>query len=285
MAVTIRPDSSLGCSGVLSTASENTSGKMLANPRPTRKKLATARGRTGANSPSRPMMEAPQVAMKNLRGAIQFRMTRVLGSLLEKEIATPDYYPLSLNALVNACNQKSNREPVVSYDEDIVETALEGLRAKGLAVRTIGGDSRVPKHGQRFTEKFNLGRREAAVLCVLMLRGPQTVNIRCSIGARRLREGRLGVFEGLLHRVGPAPVCPVVAVDVGADGVLLVPDQLQDLLHRRVPLAERHAGAVLLAVLDVNDGDGLGMLLHEPQDVPAAARGVADVETDPELLG
>ena len=60
---------------------------------------------------------------------------RVLGSLLEKEIATPDYYPLSLNALVNACNQKSNREPVVSYDEDIVETALEGLRAKGLAVR------------------------------------------------------------------------------------------------------------------------------------------------------
>jgi hypothetical protein len=116
---------------------------------------------------------------------------RVLGSLLEKEIATPDYYPLSLNALVNACNQKSNREPVVSYDEDIVETALEGLRAKGLAVRIIGGDSRVPKHGQRFTEKFNLGRREAAVLCVLMLRGPQTV------GELRGRTERLHQFDDL----------------------------------------------------------------------------------------
>ena len=116
---------------------------------------------------------------------------RVLGALLEKEITTPDYYPLSLNALVNACNQKSNREPVVSYDEDIVETALEELRAKGLAVRMTGGDSRVPKHGQRFTEKFNLGRREAAVLCALMLRGPQTV------GELRGRTERLHQFDDL----------------------------------------------------------------------------------------
>src|ERR1039457_3138367 len=116
---------------------------------------------------------------------------RVLGSLLEKEITTPDYYPLSLNALVNACNQKSNREPVVSYDEGTVETALEGLRAKGLAVRMIGGDSRVPKHGQRFTEKFNMGRREAAVLCVLMLRGPQTP------GELRGRTERLYQFDDL----------------------------------------------------------------------------------------
>jgi hypothetical protein len=116
---------------------------------------------------------------------------RVLGSLLEKEIATPDYYPLSLNALVNACNQKSNREPVVSYDEGTVETALEGLRGKGLALRSIGGDSRVPKHSQRFTEKFNLGRREAAVLCVLMLRGPQTV------GELRGRTDRLYQFDDL----------------------------------------------------------------------------------------
>src|ERR1041385_7580416 len=98
---------------------------------------------------------------------------RVLGALLEKEATTPEYYPLSLNALVNACNQKSNREPVVQYDEEVVEAALSDLRAKGLASR-ITGDSRVPKHAQRFTEKFNLGRREAAILCVLMLRGPQT---------------------------------------------------------------------------------------------------------------
>src|ERR1044071_1453024 len=89
---------------------------------------------------------------------------RVLGSLLEKEIATPEYYPLSLNALVNACNQKSNRDPVVNYDEETVEAALEGLREKGLAARITGRDVRVPKHAQRFTEQLNLGRREAAVM-------------------------------------------------------------------------------------------------------------------------
>jgi uncharacterized protein YceH (UPF0502 family) len=115
---------------------------------------------------------------------------RVLGSLLEKEIATPEYYPLSLNALVNACNQKSNRDPVVSYDDDTVENALQGLRTKGLAVR-ISGESRVPKHGQRFTEKFNLGRREAALLCVLFLRGPQTP------GELRGRAERLYPFDDL----------------------------------------------------------------------------------------
>jgi uncharacterized protein YceH (UPF0502 family) len=126
---------------------------------------------------------------------------RVLGSLLEKEIATPDYYPLSLNALLNACNQKSNREPVVHYDEATVENALAGLRAKGLATRITGADSRVPKHAQRFTESLNLGRREAALLAVLMLRGPQTP------GELRGRAERLYAFDDLesvestLHRL------------------------------------------------------------------------------------
>jgi uncharacterized protein YceH (UPF0502 family) len=116
---------------------------------------------------------------------------RVLGSLLEKEVATPEYYPLSLNALVNACNQKSNRDPVVSYDDDTVEVALEGLREKGLALRSSGRESRVAKHAQRFTEKFNLGRREAALMCVLLLRGPQTV------GELRGRTERLYTFDDL----------------------------------------------------------------------------------------
>ena len=116
---------------------------------------------------------------------------RVLGSLLEKENTTPEYYPLSLNALMNACNQKSNRDPVVSYDEETVEMALEGLRAKGLAVRVTGGDSRVPKHEERFTEEFNLGRREVAVMCLLFLRGPQTV------GELRNRSDRLHTFDDL----------------------------------------------------------------------------------------
>jgi len=116
---------------------------------------------------------------------------RVLGALLEKEIATPEYYPLSLNALLNACNQKSNREPIVAYDESTVESALEGLRTKSLATRLTGRDVRVPKHAQRFTEQFNLGRREAALLCVLLLRGPQTV------GELRGRSERLFQFDGL----------------------------------------------------------------------------------------
>ena len=115
---------------------------------------------------------------------------RVLGSLMEKEVTTPDYYPMSLNALVNACNQKSNRDPVVSFDEDTVEVALEGLRGKRLSSR-ISGESRVPKHEQRFTELLNLGRREAAVLCVMMLRGPQTV------GELRGRTERLYTFDDL----------------------------------------------------------------------------------------
>ncbi len=115
---------------------------------------------------------------------------RVLGALMEKEIATPDYYPLSLNALVNACNQKSNREPVTDYEETTVEAALEDLRAKGLALR-ISGESRVPKHAQRFTEKLNLGRREAALICLLLLRGPQTP------GELRGRAERLYHFDDL----------------------------------------------------------------------------------------
>src|SRR6476620_5424517 len=86
---------------------------------------------------------------------------RVLGALMEKEIATPDYYPLSLNALINACNQKSNREPPVNFDEATVDAALQELRAKGLSMR-ITGDGRVAKHEQRFSERQNLGRREAA---------------------------------------------------------------------------------------------------------------------------
>jgi uncharacterized protein len=116
---------------------------------------------------------------------------RVLGALMEKEIATPEYYPLSLNALVNACNQKSNREPVVNYDDTTVESTLADLRAKGLAIRISGHDMRVPKHAHRLSEFFNLGRRESAVLCLLMLRGPQTP------GELRGRTERLYEFDDL----------------------------------------------------------------------------------------
>jgi uncharacterized protein YceH (UPF0502 family) len=99
---------------------------------------------------------------------------RVLGALLEKEATTPEYYPLTLNSLVAACNQKSNRWPVVEFGEGDVHLALDGLRAKGMAAEIIG-NGRVSKYAQRYTEKLNLGRRETAILCVLLLRGPQTL--------------------------------------------------------------------------------------------------------------
>jgi uncharacterized protein YceH (UPF0502 family) len=114
---------------------------------------------------------------------------RVLGALLEKEVTTPEYYPLSLNALLNACNQKSNRDPAVHFDEDTVERALYTLRDKGLLLNVTGAGSRVPKYGHRLSEKLNLGRRELAILCELMLRGPQT------LGELRTRAERMHSFD------------------------------------------------------------------------------------------
>ena len=116
---------------------------------------------------------------------------RVLGALIEKEITTPDYYPLSMNALLNACNQKSNREPITELDEDTVRQALHGLDDKGLAGAVRGSDSRVTKYEHRFSEAYNFGRREVAVLCVLLLRGAQTP------GELRGRSERLYRFDEL----------------------------------------------------------------------------------------
>lgn len=115
---------------------------------------------------------------------------RVLGALVEKEITTPEYYPLSLNALVNACNQKSNREPVMSLDEDSVRRALRSLTEQALA-RSAGSDSRVAKFEHRLNELYNFHRHEIAVLCVLLLRGPQTP------GELRTRAERMYAFEDL----------------------------------------------------------------------------------------
>jgi uncharacterized protein YceH (UPF0502 family) len=116
---------------------------------------------------------------------------RVLGSLVEKDITTPDYYPLSLNALVNACNQKSNREPVMNLDEDAVREAIRGLEKDGLAGPAGTFDSRVTKYEHRLQEAFNFDRRETAVLCTLLLRGPQTP------GELRSRSERLHSFDDL----------------------------------------------------------------------------------------
>jgi len=116
---------------------------------------------------------------------------RVLGALVEKDITTPDYYPLSLNALVNACNQKNNREPVTNYDEETVRLALRNLSDKRLAGVAGGADSRVTKYEHRLQEVFNFNRPETAILCVLLLRGPQTP------GELRGRTERMHRFEHL----------------------------------------------------------------------------------------
>jgi uncharacterized protein YceH (UPF0502 family) len=116
---------------------------------------------------------------------------RVLGSLIEKDITTPDYYPLSLNALVNACNQKNNRDPVMTLDEDAVRAALESLQKQRLAGPASGADGRVTKYEHRLQEVFNFDRRETAILCVLLLRGAQTP------GELRGRAERMYRFEEL----------------------------------------------------------------------------------------
>lgn len=116
---------------------------------------------------------------------------RVIGSLIEKQVTTPEYYPLTLNALVHACNQISNRDPVVSYDERTVARALESLREKNLAYIFYGSDSRVPKYKHVCVENLRLSPPELALMCVLMLRGPQTV------GELRGRTGRLHNFADL----------------------------------------------------------------------------------------
>jgi uncharacterized protein len=116
---------------------------------------------------------------------------RVLGALIEKDVTTPDYYPLSLNALVNACNQKNNRDPVMTLDEVAVRQALQTLQEKRLAGTASGADSRVTKYEHRAAEVFNFTRGETAVLCVLLLRGPQTP------GELRGRGERMHRFEDL----------------------------------------------------------------------------------------
>jgi hypothetical protein len=126
---------------------------------------------------------------------------RVLGALLEKEITTPGYYPLSLNALINACNQKSNRDPVMALDEGAVTQALESLSEKSLAGQATSADSRVPKYAHRLQEVFNFDRREMALLCVLLLRGPQTPGELRGRTERMYKFDDLGVVESALHRL------------------------------------------------------------------------------------
>lgn len=116
---------------------------------------------------------------------------RILGALVEKQLTTPEYYPLTLNALVNACNQKNNRDPVVSFDETTVSAALERLRDRNLAYIFYGSTSRVPKYKHMMPNVYQLEPDETAIMAVLMLRGPQT------LGELRTRTERMHEFANL----------------------------------------------------------------------------------------
>ncbi len=146
---------------------------------------------------------------------------RVLGSLIEKEITTPEYYPLSLNALVNACNQKSNRDPVMNLDEAAVRQALHSLDGQSLVRSFSASDSRVTKYEHRLQEAFNFYRHEVAILCVLLLRGPQTP------GELRTRAERMHPFDDL-SAVQSSPF----------DDLSAVQSSLQHLMKREPPLVK-----------------------------------------------
>ncbi len=192
---------------------------------------------------------------------------RVLGSLIEKEITTPEYYPLSLNALVNACNQKSNRDPVMNLDDAAVRQALHSLDGQSLVRSVSAADSRVTKYEHRLQEAFNFYRDEIAILCVLLLRGPQTP------GELRTRAERMHPFD-----------------DLSA-----VQSSLQHLMKREPPLVKvlpRQPGTkeARYAHLLAGDVEGLDAKpAAEPQITPASADGqrmahlereVADLRND-----
>ena len=170
---------------------------------------------------------------------------RVLGALLEKEITTPDYYPLSLNSLVNACNQKSNRDPVTNLDEDSVRDALRTLQDNSLARSVSAVDSRVTKYEHRLQEAFNFDRREAALFCELLLRGPQTT------GELRTRAERMHPFDDLSE----------------------AQSALQRLMNREPPLVKvlaRQPGTKESRYIHLLSGDAKPVSSTAGREVPAA---------------
>ena len=158
---------------------------------------------------------------------------RIVGALIEKQLTTPEYYPLTLNALTAACNQKNNRDPVVSYDEKTVSAALEELRDRNLVYVFYGSTSRVPKYKHMMPTYYELEPSEVAVMCVMMLRGPQT------LGELRERTGRLHQFSGLGE------------VQETLDGLMRREDPLVIKLERQAGQKEARFAHLLSGEIDV----------------------------------
>jgi len=158
---------------------------------------------------------------------------RIVGALIEKQLTTPEYYPLTLNALTAACNQKNNRDPVVSYDEKTVAAALEELRDRNLIYVFYGSTSRVPKYKHMMPSYYELEPPDVAVMCVMMLRGPQT------LGELRERTGRLHQFSGLGE------------VQETLDGLMRRDDPLVMKLERQAGQKEARFAHLLSGEIDV----------------------------------
>lgn len=184
---------------------------------------------------------------------------RVLGALIEKELTTPEHYPLSLNALTNACNQSSNRDPVVQYDEATVKSAVDRLRKYSLVRSIQRADARVMKYMHLMDEAMSLDRPEIAAMCVLMLRGPQTVGEIRTRGARLFEFPSLDDVEATLNRLIARSPSPLVA---------------------RLPRQPGQKEARYAHLLS-----GMSDAAHEAQiDVPAESDRFADLESIVESL-
>jgi uncharacterized protein YceH (UPF0502 family) len=181
---------------------------------------------------------------------------RVVGALVEKQMTTPEYYPLTLNALVNACNQLTGREPVVAYDERTVARALESLREKQLVWQVATAGGRVPKYEHRLSEKFKLAEQETAVLAVLMLRGPQTV------GEIKGRTGRMYQFAELSE------------VEMTLESLMTAEPPLVVRLPRQPGTKESRYAHLLAGEVQV----------EEPVAAPRAEAAVLDVRAENERL-
>ncbi|NKB66717.1 MAG: DUF480 domain-containing protein [Candidatus Latescibacteria bacterium] len=191
---------------------------------------------------------------------------RVLGALVEKKFTTPEYYPLTLNALRTACNQKSNRDPVVDFDDKTVVRALESLRDKQLARQVSGGDQRVPRYYHLLHERLDLEVPALAALCVLMLRGPQTT------GEIRGRSARLHEFADL------------DAVEAVLTQLTEREETLAILLPRQAGRKERRYAHLLTGPPEVTEEEGEGPVEAATLEVRAENQRLADLEEEVERL-
>ncbi len=199
---------------------------------------------------------------------------RVLGCLVEKEITTPEYYPLSLNALVNACNQKSNRDPLMSLGEDAVRGALRALGEQALA-RSAGGDSRVAKYEHRLAESFNFTRPETAIVCELLLRGPQTP------GELRSRAERMHAFDDLSvvhttlkHLMEREP--PLVTLLPRQSGMKEA--RYAHLLSGNVDVLETQPGQPIKTTAVSNNSNDVERIAHLEREVVDLQKEIADLK-------